>query len=404
MTFTKMQKSVSILLGAGFSAPKGYPVGNQLNDSLVNCTGNEFSFHTSGVLVKTTDGKKPDFGYKTANDFEFDFCRDLMQLFKRTKGYFDYEEFYDYFKLEAKDDPKAKELYTLNNYGTERELSQMLFAITKIYQQLVGYYLRDGDGNSWYDNLGHLSGSIYPGYTGILNCLASLAKGHIVNVHTLNHDLFFESFNHSDWLQGDLTDGFHEQGSPYYGEIVVKDRSFNCRLQQYTGNYDKQFRLYKLHGSKDYGLYYKSTGGSTLAPDKYVKIRWGMGFDNILKETEVVGGRLAYERCWVNYHADFLTGTTSKIERYLEPLLFKELFEHFRNNLQECEKLIIVGYGGRDQEVNKMILGNFDYKKKPSFIVDLYPGKDIIAFKENLGASLVVKQLEDLRLADLAIK
>ena len=30
------RKSISILLGAGFSAPMGYPIGNELNEKLLN--------------------------------------------------------------------------------------------------------------------------------------------------------------------------------------------------------------------------------------------------------------------------------------------------------------------------------------------------------------------------------
>lgn len=81
-----MNKSVSFLLGAGFSAPMGYPVGNVLNNLLLNCTGDDFAFHTNGELCVSNGGKKPDFGYKTSYDFEFDFCRDLMHHFNKKMG------------------------------------------------------------------------------------------------------------------------------------------------------------------------------------------------------------------------------------------------------------------------------------------------------------------------------
>jgi len=121
----------------------------------------------------------------------------------------------------------------------------------------------------------------------------------------------------------------------------------------------------------------------------------------LYKEIEDKDGKLTYEICWINYHADFLTGTTSKIERYNEPLLFNILFEHFRNNLKEAEKLIIVGYGGRDAEVNKMILEHFDFKNKPSFIIDPFPGNEIKSLRDKLGANLIEKQLEDVNIEDL---
>src|ERR1700722_11373313 len=108
-----MKDSISFLLGAGFSAPKGYPTGEALNKLLLNCTGEEFGFHTDGRLVVTDDGRKPDFGYKTSTETEFDFCKKLIKYFYDTKGYFDYEEFYDFVKYEAKTDEKVKQIAKL---------------------------------------------------------------------------------------------------------------------------------------------------------------------------------------------------------------------------------------------------------------------------------------------------
>ena len=394
---------VSILLGAGFSAPMGYPIGNKLNELLLNCTGDKFSFHTSGVLCVSKDGTKPNFGYQTSQDFEFEFCRDLIQYFYKVKGYFDYEEFYDFFTYEAKNDVSVEALFKKKNYGTERDVNQMLYAIQKIYVQLISYYLVDKDNNSWYDNAGHMGGPYFPGYTGILNCLKKLGEEGIVNIHTLNHDLFFERLNHTDWISGELSDGFKEIGSPYFGELNVNSRSYSCRLERYTGIYDKKFRLFKLHGSKDYGIFYESAGESVLTPEKYLKTRHGIGFGELYKETVDKDGKLFYDNCWVNYHADFLTGTTSKIERYKEPLLFKILFEHFKNNLNNADKLVVIGYGGKDSEVNRMLCEYFDYKNKPSFIIDPYPGDKVTELKNILGATLVSKQLEDVGLKDLNI-
>ncbi|MFT7158472.1 MAG: hypothetical protein ACI8Q1_003504 [Parvicella sp.] len=397
-----MSSTVSILLGAGFSASYGYPVGNTLNNLLLNCNDSAFSFHTSGSLVVSTDGSKPDFGYKTSCDFQFDFCRDLIQHFNNIKGYFDYEEFYDYFNYAAKDDAQVAKLFSSKNYGSETDLSQLLYGIKNIYTQLVSHFLVDNEGNSWYDDAAHMCGPYFPGYTGILNCLQKWLKEHNVNVHTLNHDLFFERLNYSDWLQGELCDGFEELGSPYYGDLSVSNRRYKCRLQRYTGKYDKKLRLYKLHGSKDYGIYYGSNG-SVLTPEMYVKTRWGIGFSELYKEVQGKVGQLSYERCWINYHADFLTGATSKIERYSEPLLFKVLFQHFRENLKNAEKLVIIGYGGRDSEVNKMILGNFDFKNKPSFIIDPYARDAIKELQSKIGAKLIQKQLEDISTNDFKL-
>ncbi len=395
-----MSESVSLLLGAGFSAPMGYPVGSDLNDTLLNCTGDDFAFDTSGVMIFSTDGSKPDIGYKTSYDFQFDFCRDLMQYFNKVRGYFDYEEFYDFFNYDAKDDLDVKVLYDSNNHGTERDLDQMLYGIKNIYSQLVAHYLVDGEGKSWYDDEGHKCGPWWPPYTGILNCLQRLSEQNIVNIHTLNHDLLFESFNHSDWLEGELCDGFEELGSPYYGELDIGRRSYKCRLQHYTGLYNKKFRLFKLHGSKDYMVYYKPNG-TIHRPHKYLKTRYGIGVGEIFREIEGDGGGLSYDKCNVNYHADFLTGTTSKIERYAEPLLFNILFDRFKQNLKEANKLVIIGYGANDSEVNKILLEHFDFANKPCFIIDPFAGDSVEKLKNQLGAKLISKELESIEISDL---
>lgn len=173
-------------------------------------------------------------------------------------------------------------------------------------------------------------------------------------------------------------------------------------MERYTGKYDKKFRLYKLHGSRDYGVYYTSQG-AMASPEKYLKTRYGIGFGELYKEKTNDKGELEYEHCWFNYHADFLTGTTSKIERYKEPLLYKTLFELFRQNLKEAQQLFIIGYGGKDSEVNRMLLENFDYKNKKSFIIDPFAGKQVNDLATKLNSTVIAKHLNDINHVDIGI-
>lgn len=394
-----MKQSISILIGAGFSANVGYPVGTELNDLLIKCTGDEFAFHTDGTLIISTDGIKPKIGYRTSYDMQFSFCLELIKFYNESYDGFDYEEFYDFLKDSA---AKNKEVITiaqpyLKDYSSVEDL---LYHLDNIYTQLIDYYLKDKNGIRWHDNMGHACFPIYPGYTGILNCLQSLAENNTINIHTLNHDLFFESFNSSDWIMGELCDGFQELESKYYGELSFSGRQYKVRLQRYTGVYDKKFRLYKLHGSRDYGVYYTSDKGIGM-PETYIKTRFGVRFGEIFKERTDKNGNIEYEYCFNNYHADFLTGTTSKIERYKEPLLYKKLFESFKNNLNEADKLIIIGYGGKDTEVNKMIFENFNFKSNPVIIIDPYPALNVKTLQQQMDAKLVVKQLEDISIDDI---
>jgi len=171
------------------------------------------------------------------------------------------------------------------------------------------------------------------------------------------------------------------------------------RLQRYTGKYFGNLRLYKLHGSLDYQLYYRNEKGQ-LFPETYVKSRYGIGSTDLYKEIKNKISVLEYENCWINYHPDFLTGTTSKIQRYTEPLLFKKLFQLFKENLKNADKLIIIGYGAKDDEVNNIILEHFDFKNKKTFIVDPYAGDNVKEFGEKINAKLITKQLENINIKD----
>ena len=394
-----MDKNISILLGAGFSAPMGYPIGKELNDLLLKSNEANFGFHTSGSLVVNTDGSKPDFGYKTNYDIEYEFCFELMNYFKQTKGYFDYEEFYDYILDKVKEDKGVNKIAEpfLND---TTNLPSLIYGLKNVYTQVVSFYLKDKEGNKYYDNLPYTIGHNFPGYSGVMTCISDFAEKFIVNIHTLNHDLFFEGFNNTDFLKGELSDGFEELGSPYYGKIDVNSRKYMVRLSRYTGNYESKFRLYKLHGSLNYEPYYRTEKG-ILIPETYLKTVYGVGHTEHFKEIVNKEGNLEYENSWINYHADFLTGTTSKIERYSEPLLFKKLFELFKTNLKNAEKLIIIGYGAKDKEINNIIVDNFDSNNKKAFIIDPYAGDLVKELGNRLNAQIIEKQLEEIEHSDL---
>ena len=132
-----------------------------------------------------------------------------------------------------------------------------------------------------------------------------------------------------------------------------------------------------------------------MIPENYVKIKWGIGSGIIMKSRK---SRIGYELSTFEYHADFLTGTTSKIKRYNEPLLFRKLFKKFRKNLRDAEMLIIIGYGCKDEGINEMIKENFDYRHKPSFIIDAYAKDEsqVDQFKKELQAKLLRVQINDI--------
>lgn len=395
----KQNGNISFLIGAGFSAPMGYPIGNKLNELLLKCTGDDFAFGPHGGLTIRTDGAKPDFGYKTSYDISFDFCKELIQYFNESVQPFDYERFYDFLHEGARKDNNVESL--ASKYTSETwDKNQLIYSLDNIYVQLVAFYLKDRNGKKWYDDEAFILGTYLPGYSGFLSCLKEILKNNIVNVHTLNHDLFFERLNYTEAINGELCDGYEELGSPYYGNLHSEGRVFKVRLERYTGIYKNKCRLFKLHGSRDYGVYYSFTG-SVASPENYLKTRYGVGFSDLFKEIKKEDGSLDYEHCWINYHADFLTGTTSKIQRYKEPLLYNKLFDIFEANLKTSDKLIIIGYGAKDDEINNYLLNYFEFNNKSSIIIDPYPSDAVKELAKKLNSKLITTQLENLSLAEL---
>jgi hypothetical protein len=384
-----MEKSISFLLGAGFSAPKGYPIGNGLNNLILKTKVGRFGMDSKGELfVKSRKQNVNALVYKNTHEIGLDICLTLVRDFKRRKKYFDYEQFFDYLT-------QTEGIEQIDFLSKNRSCSR---DVKNALNQIVSYYLKDENNKQYYDDEPQFLG-YYQKYRGLHSFINGLPNDIIVDFHTLNHDLFFESLNRTDTLKNELCDGFEELGSPYYGELNLNSRKYHCRLSHYTGKYNKRFRLYKLHGSLDYAIYWKPVGGQ-LFPEKYVKVRRGISIADLKKEITKSDGSLGYESCWINYHSDFLTGSTSKIERYNEKTLYKKLFKLFKSNLKKAEKLVIIGYGGRDKEINRILMRYFDYKSKPVFIVDPFPGKTVMELKEKMNAKLIKRILQNVDTRD----
>lgn len=374
-------------MGAGFSAPKGYPIGNDMNDGLLNFDDKDIDFSPSGELAISTEGQKPQFqteGVYNAHQKYFIFCKRLIKEYAIAhNGEFDYELFYDFIKS---DEVKEKRYQVLcDDLLSEFEsFENYLFNVPHIYNQMAEHLLKDRNGKNRYDDEPFKINNV-EGYNGFLNYLSQLSREYIVNVHTLNHDMLFESFNNTLYINGVISDGFDEYGSEYYGKLMLDNRTYHCRLERYTNRYNTPIRLFKLHGSLDYVPFYRDVENGFMMPEKYVKIKWGMGAGDIMKSRK---SKIGYDISPFEYHADFLTGTTSKMQRYNEPLLFRKLFKRFKKNLRQADKLIIIGYGCKDKGINDIIKEHFDYQHKSSFIVDKYAGNMVIEFGKEINATL----------------
>jgi len=390
-------KQISLILGAGFSANQGYPTAEQLNDKLKELHFDDFYISTEGEVFLKTERKKypnllPD------QDIRKQFVTNLIIFYnEHTSKPFNYEEFYDFYN-EIKSGGENLEFNYFcnefkNQYNPKDNIQYLLTERTnKIFNQLIALFLVDKDGNRFYKP-NYYNKPTFPGYTGFLNCIENWGNKGIVNIHTLNHDIFFETLNNSDWLQGNLCDGFTESGSPYYGKLFGRDK---VSLSYFTNEYNGKYRLYKLHGSVDQFPFHIQ---NVVEIDTYVKNKYGVGLTHLYKE---VGKdeNIPDLNDWINNYPDFLSGTTSKILRYREPCYYEKVFKNFENNLENSESLIIVGYGCGDIEINNIIERKFDFKNKPVFIVDPFPSDNTYKFKMRFNGILRKNKLDELKIED----
>ena len=385
----------AILLGAGFSVNKGYPTANRLNQKLTELEAEDFWVSSEGtVLLKEKTERDPN-DYASDSRHKY-FVVDLINFYRKTVESFNYEEFYDFFNS-IDTNQKDTDFDNFCNdfrekYHNETDNLNLISRTRNIFNQLISRFIVDGDGKKFYDSI-HYCKPSYPGYTGFLNCLESWGKEGITHIHTLNHDIFLETLSHSDWIQGNFSDGFEEMGSKYYGGLK---NNVKVRLSYFTNEYTKQFRLYKLHGSFDQFPFHLQDSSI----DTYVKMKLGMGTTEFYKEVQDAKGGYTYINDWINYHPDFLSGTTSKILRYGEPYYYDKVFANFKINLTQSNKLIVIGYGCGDSEINKMIEDNFNFKKYPVIIVDPYPNEQTKIFSEKFNGRIIEKTPSNLKIAD----
>ncbi|HEY4327508.1 MAG TPA: hypothetical protein VGN20_26220 [Mucilaginibacter sp.] len=290
---------------------------------------------------------------------------------------FNYEVFFDYFneylyEKQHKDkvdkfveEHKAKYNITGNFENGRQYLSRFL----NIFNQLVASLLTTA---KYYQNISYTGG--YPNYEQFSRLLKQVLKGNIVHVHSLNHDMLFDHLASTvSGIFEFFSDGFTELNSPYFGEIRQAHKinnedfykTYKVRLQYFNNQYKSRLRFYKLHGSVDtYPLYLQGTDESVT-----IKVDYGVGeiFKEVLNKEK---GQYEYVYPFSNKYPAYLTGTTQKIKRYEDPF-FAELFNHFKNNLQSSEKLIVIGYGFQDKGINDLLEANFLSSGKRIFVVDI---------------------------------
>ena len=141
--------SVSILLGAGFSAPMGYLIGNDMYNGLLNFDESSLDFAPCGTLVFSTDSTKPKFqkdGVLNNHQKYFIFCKRLIKEYTEAHDYmFDYEQFYDFIKTEEAKQERYQRLCD-DLLDDCESYEHYLSNVSQIYNQMAAHLLKDKTG------------------------------------------------------------------------------------------------------------------------------------------------------------------------------------------------------------------------------------------------------------------
>lgn len=405
------KKRIVMLLGAGFSIDQGYPKADDVANKIKAIKDGQYVFTTDGTLCVSNNSIKKE----TGNYYQkiFSFLLDLIALYtEKLEGNFDYEAFYDIINLPLrKIRPGYKpnfnifsdECRKIGKKYTDELLSyeKLLLRLPVMYNQLIESVIKEeGNPNMFYGDTSTCI-SNYPKYTNFLYFLMKMSKSNIIDVFTLNHDLFFDSFKNIAELRDEvkshslISDGFDEYGSEFFGTIKYGDNYYRCRLERYTGRYNTPIRLYKLHGSFDYVLCYKTkriSNGNIAFPLKYIKTKNGMLPFSFEKSTRC---KMKYEQCLTDYCESFLSGTESKTLQYADELLYAKLFRRFDKCLENTDRLIIIGYSANDDEINDHIISHFSYKNGKCDIIDYNPGDNLMNLAKQINAKIYIGKINE---------
>lgn len=391
---------ILLLLAAGFSYNQGYPLGSNINDEIRKLEKNEYQFDDEERLKRVLQDPKSKKDLSDANitlQKVFNYLVDVIKHYTsslQSIDYFSYEDLYDgidySYDVKRKFDIMSEEYRMLSIPYVDDFLSheQIVYRLPLVLNQIISHIIEKSQDSSLYDDVSRDIG-YYNKYSNFLQYLQNKLNSNIIDVFTLNHDTFFDSFKNINGLGDKICDGFDDYGSDYYGHIHMGNTDYRCRLERYSGRYSKPIRLYKIHGSLNYHQYFKEKKTNTVPvaiPQSFIKLKRGVSPLSVQKGRR---SRMRYDNSLAPIsHADFLSGMEIKKKKYKNPYFYEKILKHFKNRLSQADTIIIVGYSGNDVEINNYLV---NYKSTNNvYIIDAEPPKSVIELKDNLNAKLLI--------------
>ncbi len=374
-------KSISFLLGAGFSKPANYPLASEINSKFRQLSLEEFYIHTSESAHLTETQNSNWIITQEKHHFVVDFIKFYTESILSSPEEFHYEIFFDYymqlqrrFQLTDIENEFFQKFRTERNY--EWDHSQLLFQFNRTFQQLVANYITI----EWPKSISYLKPytANFP-HKNYLELLEYLGEEYKVHIHTLNHDLLMEKYFHYESIAGETADGFDDFASPYYGFINNNERTQRIRLKRFIDKFNSTFNLYKLHGSIDNYIF--NTNNKV-----YDMIKWEYGLleRGIVKEITTHLGENFYYDGYVDVVPEFLSGTTEKIKHYERKVYYSKIFDHLTKNLYESKVLIVIGYGFADTKINTYLFDFFKNNDKTMVVINISRPESELLDKKNV--------------------
>jgi len=309
---------ISFFLGAGASAPFGYPVTEKFKTDLVEEL--ETKFTTEGDLPEEEKILFTILKYKTYKDIEyvFDFWEKLMRL-KKDKEYSALVDFLisnifhvEFEKIYGTGHSQAA---SLDRYFHHNE-TLMDFLVRKLYQNY-----------SWKSENFEKAKIIYSSLTDLAK------KQQKIDIFTTNYDTVIEEYCKENRELYNMIDGFKY-------DAVSECIKWNPTLFDEENNSEKQkIFLYKLHGSLNWKHHMKYGIVKLIDIEMATKAGGQYTHDVLIKPT-----------------------LYPKQEHNIEP--FRTLISKFGENLKKNEFCIIIGYSFRDENINDVFYEFLKQSKK----------------------------------------
>lgn len=361
-----------MLIGSGFSIPEGLPGVWQINKKLSKIKENEILIHSSQRALFLNGKNDPN---KWVRRDEKLFVQDFLEYYNLTLdgAEFQYETFYDYYSGYMTKNENSEDIDRFcaefnQKYGFEDKSSyNRIRAFNDTFNQLLASLLQRA---KYFEDIGFQS---HPPYDAFISLIRDLVKKSDVKFHTLNHDIFFDwiARNHSDLFMH-FSDGFQLEGSPFYGVVKFDfnkgsdkevHKRYYVKLEHFVDKFNTPLCLFKLHGSVLVRTVYAKNGWSRLK-DNYAIERF------YIEEMDEKLGIMKKGDVLEDVSPDFLSGTTNKMRYYSGDEYYKNLFNHFKKNLNNSDFLLVVGYGFQDEGINAYLEEHFLSKGGNMLIID----------------------------------